>query len=88
MRPVNCDRQLDLIDTMVSSADESISDEEVEAIERAACPAGCCSECSPPDELPDRSPGTCTPGHGTILATHKNRIRLMKDAAAHSPQCP
>ncbi len=79
------DRQLDLIDTMVSSADESISDEEVEAIERAACPGcGCCSGMFTANSMNclTEALGLALPGNGTILATHKNRIRLMKDAAA------
>ena len=35
---------LDLVDAMVSAADESYSDEEVDAIEKAACPT--CGSCS------------------------------------------
>jgi dihydroxy-acid dehydratase len=79
------DRQLDLIDTMISSADESISDEEVEAIERAACPGcGCCSGMFTANSMNclTEALGLALPGNGTILATHKNRIKLMKDAAA------
>ena len=37
-------QHLDLIDAMIKSADESVSDEEVAQIEQHACPTcGCCS---------------------------------------------
>lgn len=37
-------QHLDLIDAMIKSADESVSDEEVSKIENRACPTcGCCS---------------------------------------------
>ena len=37
-------RKLDLVDAMVDAADDSISDEEVAAVERSACPT--CGSCS------------------------------------------
>lgn len=42
-------QHLDLIDAMIKSADNSVSDAEVAKIEQHACPTcGCCSVCLPP----------------------------------------
>ncbi|WP_204349793.1 dihydroxy-acid dehydratase domain-containing protein, partial [Klebsiella pneumoniae] len=38
------EKKLDLVDAMVAAADDRISDEEVKAIERSACPT--CGSCS------------------------------------------
>ena len=79
------DAHLDLIDAMIKSADESVSDADVEAIERSACPGcGCCSGMFTANSMNCLTEvlGLALPGNGTILATHKNRIQLMKDAAA------
>lgn len=76
---------LDLIDAMIKSADDSVSDADVEAIERSACPGcGCCSGMFTANSMNclTEAIGLSLPGNGTILATHKNRIQLMKDAAA------
>ena len=76
---------LDLIDSMIKSADESVSDADVEAIERSACPGcGCCSGMFTANSMNCLTEvlGLALPGNGTILATHKNRVQLMKDAAA------
>ena len=77
--------RLDLIDAMIKSADESVSDADVEAIERSACPGcGCCSGMFTANSMNclTEALGMSLPGNGTILATHKNRVQLMKDAAA------
>jgi len=76
---------LDLIDAMIKSADDSVSDADVEAIERSACPGcGCCSGMFTANSMNclTEALGMSLPGNGTILATHKNRVQLMKDAAA------
>ncbi len=76
---------LDLIDTMIKSGDETVSDDEVAAIERTACPGcGCCSGMFTANSMNclTEALGMSLPGNGTILATHKNRVQLMKDAAA------
>ena len=76
---------LDLIDTMIKSGDETVSDDEVAAIERTACPGcGCCSGMFTANSMNclTEALGMSLPGNGTTLATHKNRIQLMKDAAA------
>ena len=77
-------KHLDLIDAMIKSADESVSDEEVAAIEHAACPGcGCCSGMFTANSMNclNESIGLALPGNGTIVATHKNRIELFKQAA-------
>ena len=76
---------LDLIDTMIKSGDETVSDAEVADIERAACPGcGCCSGMFTANSMNclTEALGMSLPGNGTILATHRNRVQLMKDAAA------
>ena len=65
-------RHLDLIDAMIQSADESVSDEDVARIEQHACPTcGCCSGMFTANSM------NCL----CIVATHENRARLFKDAA-------
>ena len=77
-------QHLDLIDAMIKSADESVSDEEVAAIECCACPGcGSCSGMFTANSMNclNEAIGLALPGNGTIVATHKNRIQLFKDAA-------
>lgn len=67
---------LDLIDAMIQSADESVSDEQVAKIENAACPGcGCCSGIFTANSMNclNEVLGFALPGNGTIVATHKNR---------------
>lgn len=78
-------QHLDLIDAMIKSADASVSDEEVAQIENNACPGcGCCSGMFTANSMNclNEAIGLGLPGNGTILATHANRARLFKDAAA------
>lgn len=75
---------LDLIDAMIQSADESVSDEQVAKIENAACPGcGCCSGIFTANSMNclNEVLGFALPGNGTIVATHKNREQLFMDAA-------
>ena len=77
-------RHLDLIDAMIQSADESVSDEDVARIEQHACPTcGCCSGMFTANSMNClcEAIGLALPGNGTIVATHENRARLFKDAA-------
>jgi dihydroxy-acid dehydratase len=76
--------KLDLIDAMVKSADESISDEQVRQIELNACPTcGSCSGMFTANSMNclNEAIGLALPGNGTILATHANRKQLFADAA-------
>jgi dihydroxy-acid dehydratase len=76
--------RLDLIDAMIQSADPSVSDEDVAAIEAAACPTcGSCSGMFTANSMNclTEAIGMALPGNGTVLATHTNRLQLFIDAA-------
>lgn len=77
-------KHLDLIDAMIQSADPTVSDEEVDEIERCACPGcGSCSGMFTANSMNclNEAIGLALPGNGTIVATHANRRQLFKDAA-------
>jgi len=77
-------KQLDLVDAMVKSADENVSDAEVKRIEDAACPTcGSCSGMFTANSMNclNEAIGLALPGNGTIVATHANRLQLFVDAA-------
>ena len=77
-------RRLDLINAMVASADPQVTDGEVAAIERAACPTcGSCSGMFTANSMNclNEAIGLALPGNGTIVATHVNRQKLFQDAA-------
>ncbi len=64
--------KLDLVDSMIAAGDESISDEEVEKMEEAACPTcGSCSGMFTANSMNclNEAIGLALPGNGTILAT-------------------
>ncbi len=74
----------DLITTMIAGGDKNISDEELQKIENCACPGcGCCSGMFTANSMNSLTEaiGLALPGNGTILASHVNRIQLLKDAA-------
>ena len=74
----------DLITAMVKGADTSVSDEEINELEKCACPGcGSCSGMFTANSMNSLTEaiGLSLPGNGTILATHENRIRLFRDAA-------
>ena len=74
---------LDLVDAMVKAADKSCSDEEVDAIERSACPTcGSCSGMFTANSMNclTEALGLSLPGNGTTLATHADRERLFREA--------
>lgn len=77
-------QHLDLIDVMIKAADESVTDKEVNALERSACPTcGSCSGMFTANSMNclNEAIGLALPGNGTVLATHANRLELFKDAA-------
>ncbi|HAC22206.1 MAG TPA: dihydroxy-acid dehydratase [Porphyromonadaceae bacterium] len=77
-------RALDLIDAMIEAADPSVSDEQVEQVERSACPTcGSCSGMFTANSMNclNEALGLALPGNGTIVATHVNRKRLFEQAA-------
>ncbi len=75
---------LDLVDVMVGGADNDISDNELDAIERSACPTcGSCSGMFTANSMNclNEALGLALPGNGTLIATHVNRISMFKKAA-------
>lgn len=77
-------KALDLVDAMVLAADDSVSDEEVNEVERNACPTcGSCSGMFTANSMNclNEAIGLALPGNGTIVATHQNRKRLFEKAA-------
>lgn len=75
---------LDLIAAMIKGADPTVGAEELAEVENRACPGcGCCSGMFTANSMNNLTEGLglSLPGNGTILATHVNRIELMKDAA-------
>jgi dihydroxy-acid dehydratase len=76
-------RKLDLIDSMVASADPSVSDETLARIEEAACPTcGSCSGMFTANSMNclTEAIGLALPGNGTTLATHVARRELFQRA--------
>jgi dihydroxy-acid dehydratase len=78
-------RKLDLIDSMVASADPSVSDAELSDIEENACPTcGSCSGMFTANSMNclTEAIGLALPGNGTTLATHTARRGLFEQAGA------
>jgi dihydroxy-acid dehydratase len=76
-------RALDLVDAMVAAADDTISDAEVEVIERSACPTcGSCSGMFTANSMNclTEALGLALPGNGSVLATHADRRGLFVEA--------
>jgi dihydroxy-acid dehydratase len=74
---------LDLVDAMVAAADDSVSDADVAAIERSACPTcGSCSGMFTANSMNclTEALGLSLPGNGSVLATHADRERLFLEA--------
>jgi len=78
-------RKLDLIDSMVASADPSVSEAELSDIEENACPTcGSCSGMFTANSMNclTEAIGLALPGNGTTLATHVARRGLFERAGA------
>ena len=76
-------RAVDLVDAMVAAADDRISDQEIQVMERSACPTcGSCSGMFTANSMNclTEALGLALPGNGTILATHADRKRLFVEA--------
>ena len=74
---------LDLVDAMVAAADDKYTDEEVLAIEKAACPTcGSCSGMFTANSMNclAEALGLALPGNGSMLATHADRKALFLEA--------
>jgi dihydroxy-acid dehydratase len=77
------EKALDLVDAMVAAADDSYSDDQVQAIEEAACPTcGSCSGMFTANSMNclTEALGLSLPGNGSTLATHADRKRLFIEA--------
>jgi dihydroxy-acid dehydratase len=71
---------LDLVDAMVAAADSRVSDAEVDAIERSACPTcGSCSGMFTANSMNclTEALGLSLPGNGSLVATHAERKQLF-----------
>ncbi|MCL1825976.1 MAG: dihydroxy-acid dehydratase [Betaproteobacteria bacterium] len=74
---------LDLIDAMIKAADKNCSDDEISAVERAACPTcGSCSGMFTANSMNclTEALGLSLPGNGTLVATHADREGLFREA--------
>ena len=75
--------KVDLISAMMTAGDASVSDEDVEAVERSACPTcGSCSGMFTANSMNclTEALGLSLPGNGTVLATHADREQLFRQA--------
>jgi dihydroxy-acid dehydratase len=74
---------LDLIDAMVAAADDTMSDADVQKIERSACPTcGSCSGMFTANSMNclTEALGLSLPGNGSLVATHADREQLFRKA--------
>src|SRR5512143_2261012 len=78
-------KRYDLIDAMVQAGDPAVSDEDLSAVERSACPTcGSCSGMFTANSMNclNEALGLALPGNGTVVATHANRVRLFEKASS------
>ncbi|UCV19318.1 dihydroxy-acid dehydratase [Ferribacterium limneticum] len=71
---------LDLVDAMVKAADHSVSQSDLDEIERSACPTcGSCSGMFTANSMNclTEAFGLSLPGNGTVVATHADRKQLF-----------
>ncbi len=76
---------LDLVDAMVAAADDSVSDADVDQIERSACPTcGSCSGMFTANSMNclTEALGLSLPGNGSLVATHVDREQLFRRAGS------
>jgi dihydroxy-acid dehydratase len=76
-------RSVDLIDAMIAAANSDVTDADVAAIERSACPTcGSCSGMFTANSMNclAEALGLALPGNGTVVATHADRKRLFLEA--------
>ncbi|MEG3634269.1 dihydroxy-acid dehydratase [Micromonospora palythoicola] len=75
--------KIDLIDAMIASSNEAVTDEQLGAIERSACPTcGSCSGMFTANSMNclTEAIGLALPGNGSTLATHAARRSLFVEA--------
>ncbi|WKS97245.1 dihydroxy-acid dehydratase [Gallibacterium anatis] len=77
--------RLDLVDAMIQSANPDVTDQDVEVIERSACPTcGSCSGMFTANSMNclTEALGLSLPGNGSCLATHADRKQLFLKAGS------
>src|SRR4051812_1811626 len=77
--------KIDLIDAMIASANDAVTDEQLGEIERSACPTcGSCSGMFTANSMNclTEAIGLSLPGNGSTLATHAARKALFEEAGA------
>lgn len=77
-------RSLDLVDSMVLAADDSVDDDYLLGVEQNACPTcGSCSGMFTANSMNclNEALGLALPGNGTVVATHVMRKELFEEAA-------
>ncbi|GAB2460313.1 dihydroxy-acid dehydratase [Nocardioides hungaricus] len=75
--------KLDLVDAMVLAVDDTVSDEQLDIVERSACPTcGSCSGMFTANSMNclTEAIGLSLPGNGSTLATHSSRRALFEEA--------
>src|ERR1035438_2444622 len=83
--------KIDLIDSMVASADPSVSDDQLLAMEESACPTcGSCSGMFTANSMNclTEAIGLALPGNGSTLATHSARRGLFERAGRAIGETP
>jgi len=74
---------VDLVDAMIKGGDDRVSDAEIDAFERSACPTcGSCSGMFTANSMNclTEALGLSLPGNGTLVATHALRRGLFEEA--------
>lgn len=77
-------RDVDLINVMIESADDTVSDAQVAELEAYGCPTcGSCSGMFTANSMNSLTEaiGLALPGNGTVVATHSHRIEMFRQAA-------
>ncbi len=77
------EKKYDLIDAMMMGGDDTAQEEELNAVEQAACPTcGSCSGMFTANSMNclNEALGLALPGNGTVVATHANRKKLFEQA--------
>ncbi|MEO3748384.1 dihydroxy-acid dehydratase [Plantactinospora sp. B5E13] len=75
--------KIDLIDAMIASSNDAVTDDQLGAIERSACPTcGSCSGMFTANSMNclTEAIGLALPGNGSVLATHAARKALFERA--------
>ncbi|GID53822.1 dihydroxy-acid dehydratase [Actinoplanes couchii] len=75
--------KLDLVDAMSAAANDNVTDQQLDTIERSACPTcGSCSGMFTANSMNclTEAIGLALPGNGSVLATHASRKGLFEEA--------